>query len=210
MITDQRPRGKQASSEYTASGGKRKLRAPSISELTGLASALASATAEESLDAVQSACTECVRVFSHFYKIGAPIVQVRPERRPHKTHEGKLAAELFGDYDLGTGVMRLWLRTPMTDRWTSPNTLLSTLCHEFMHHLDVKSLNFPHTYHTIGFYERTHRLYLATVGSPYYSLAWDLVSADGSRRLASVVAAINWPETNRAKTRAFARRKALE
>ena len=37
---------------------------------------------------------------------------------------------------------------------------MSTLCHEFMHHLDVTSLGFQNSFHTIGFYERTHRLYL--------------------------------------------------
>ena len=82
----------------------------------------------------------------------------------------------------------------MIRKWTSSRTILSTLCHEFMHHLDVVQLGFPKSYHTTGFFERTHRLYLGVMGQPYYPLAWQSPARDGSR-------SIDWPETNRRKSR---------
>jgi hypothetical protein len=109
--------------------------------------------------------------------------------RPHRTREGRLARELLGDYSLDLTHIRLWTKTPMMKKWTSSRTILSTLCHEFMHHLDVVRLGFPRSYHTTGFFERTHRLYLGVTGQTYYPLAWQ-AERDGSR-------SIDWPETNR-------------
>lgn len=208
MMTDRRPGGKKKEAEYIASAKREKIRVPSSPEFIALARGVANAMAEQSYDAVNIICTDLLQALSEFYGVASPVLQILPEGRPHSTYEGRLASELFGDYDLRSGIIRLWLRTPMKQQWTSANTLVSTLCHEFMHHLDVRQLGFPNTFHTIGFFERTHRLYLAATGSPYYSLAWDLVSMDGSRRFASVVATIDWLETNRAKARAMARKVA--
>jgi hypothetical protein len=116
--------------------------------------------------------------------------------RPHRTREGRLAYELLGDYDLALTRVRLWTRTPMIKKWSSSRTILSTLCHEFMHLLDVVHLGFAKSYHTTGFFERTHRLYLGVTGQAYYPLAWQAPQRDGSR-------SVDWPETNRRKTRAL-------
>jgi hypothetical protein len=86
----------------------------------------------------------------------------------------------------------------MVRKWTSSRTLLSTLCHEFMHHLDAVQLEFPKSYHTTGFFERTHRLYLAVTGQPHYPLAWQAPERNGSR-------SIDWPETNRRRAMATVR-----
>ena len=94
----------------------------------------------------------------------------------------------------------------MKRAWTSPKSILATLCHEFMHHLDVSHLGFPSSFHTIGFFERTHRLYLATIGSPYYELAWSVrVSIDDEGRKEMSLPFIDWVKTNNRKARVLAR-----
>lgn len=42
---------------------------------------------------------------------------------------------------------------------TSFGTFLSTLCHEFCHHLDFQLFRFADSWHTRGFYERAAVLY---------------------------------------------------
>src|SRR5262249_48542247 len=76
----------------------------------------------------------------------------------------------------------------------------STLCHEFMHHLDVTALGFPNSFHTVGFYQRTHRLYLAAIGHPYYPLKWRRVGFDSQQ-------IIDWQETRRLGAKVLGRTK---
>ena len=82
------------------------------------------------------------------------------------------ATELFGDYDLLAASIRVWMRTAVQLRVTSFGTFISTLCHEFCHHLDLHLLNFPHTPHTRGFYLRTALLYHGSRGTPLRPLVW--------------------------------------
>jgi hypothetical protein len=56
-------------------------------------------------------------------------------------------------------LIRLWMRTAVRKEITFFGTFLSTLCHEFCHHLDFQRLRFPDSWHTRGFYERTATLY---------------------------------------------------
>ena len=65
----------------------------------------------------------------------------------------------------------------------------STLCHEFCHHLDFQRFEFPDSWHTRGFYERTAALYHHARGTPPKRLFW--VSVPGGRWR------IDWPRTNR-------------
>ena len=141
---------------------------------------------------------ELLGVLTHFYGISAPTLKLLGPR-PHSTLEGRLASELFGDYSSKQARIRLWTRTAMRKQWASSRTTLSTLCHEFMHHLDIYQLGFPHSFHTIGFFERTHRLYLTVIGYPYYPLEWR--SAGSSKSGVSRV--IDWAATNRARARAL-------
>ena len=48
------------------------------------------------------------------------------------------ATELFGDYNPETMLIRVWMRTAVRKEITSFGTFLSTLCHEFCHHLDYQ------------------------------------------------------------------------
>jgi hypothetical protein len=50
--------------------------------------------------------------------------------------------ELFGDHTPETMLMRVWMRTAVRKEITSFGTFLSTLCHEFCHHLDLQKFGF--------------------------------------------------------------------
>jgi hypothetical protein len=55
---------------------------------------------------------------------------------------GKGRTFVFGDYDPETSVIRVWMRTAVRKEVTSFGTFLSTLCHEFCHHLDCNASHF--------------------------------------------------------------------
>src|SRR6266436_7598336 len=73
--------------------------------------------------------------------------------RPLRVRE-QWTTELFGDYSPETMLIRLWMRTAVRKAITSFGTFLSTLCHEFCHHLDFQKFGFKDSWHTRGFYER--------------------------------------------------------
>ena len=200
MQTDKKPRRTGLLRQFEASDVLKEIQVPASEDLLPLARAVARASEAESIPDLERACLEFLNLVSGFYEVSTPALRLLGPR-PHKTYEGRLSSELFGDYDLNNQGIRLWTRTPMTKKWTSARTLLSTICHELMHHVDVTLLNFKNTYHTVGFYERSHRLYLATIGHPYYPIKW--YNGRGSQ-------VVNWPETNRSKARALARARMQE
>jgi len=65
---------------------------------------------------------------------------------------------------------------------------LSTLCHEFCHHLDFQLFRFADSWHTRGFYERAGALYHHVRGTPQKRLFWVPLSGGRWR--------IDWPRTN--------------
>jgi len=199
MQTDVKPTARGLAREFDASDAKR-IRMPGSRRLAPGVAALAAAVMAESLRQLKGACEEFVEVLSRFYKVRAPKLRLLGPR-PHRSFEGILLYELFGDYHLKEHRIRLWTRTPRRKQWTSQGVILSTLCHEFMHHLDVVSLKFPHSPHTVGFYERCHKLYLAATGHPYYPLSWYGDSYPVKPRT------INWPETRQNKLNALAKSK---
>ena len=98
-------------------------------------------------------------------------------------------SELFGDYDPSTKTIRVWMRTTVRKDITSFGTFLSTLCHEFCHHLDFQKLGFTDSWHTRGFYERAAALYHYARGTTLKKLFW--VPVSGGRWC------IDWQRTNR-------------
>jgi hypothetical protein len=82
------------------------------------------------------------------------------------------STELFGDYHPGTMLIRVWMRTAIRREVTSFGTFLSTLCHEFCHHLDFQLFRFSDSWHTRGFYERAAALYHHARGTPRKRLFW--------------------------------------
>ncbi len=95
----------------------------------------------------------------------------------------------FGDYDPKTNLIRVWMRTAVRKQVTSFGTFLSSLCHEFCHHLDYQGFKHGDPRHTLGFYGRTAALYHHARGTPLKRLFW--VKVPGGRWR------IDWPRTNR-------------
>jgi len=191
MITEPSPKRIDLRREFEASAQLRKIPTPDSALLRPWVESLALARDDGDRSAVHAACQQVLDLLAAFYQVPSPALRVLGTR-PHRTHEGILAYELFGDYELKSARIRLWTKTAMQKQWTSSGVMLSTLCHEFAHHLDVVRLGYSRSYHTMGFFERTHTLYQAAQGQPYYPLAWHPPAADGSRR-------INWPAMRRRK-----------
>jgi len=205
MNTDPEPDGTDLRREYDASNALDEVPLPPPAKLQALFQALAGAVKEEDAAKLERACTELLAELSGGSGIRPPTLELLGAR-PHSTAEGHLAAELFGDYHIKRERMRLWTRTAMKGKWTSSKTLLSTLGHEFMHHLDIVRLGFPHSFHTIGFFARTHRLYLTAIGHPYYPLAWRRLDR---YPLGAGSWVIDWPATNRQKLKRLGRARPL-
>jgi hypothetical protein len=189
MVTDRRPTRGKPRQEYDDSSRLSEIEVPLSHELMPLFGQLESTRDAERREPLNRVCQQLLDGFAAFYGVAPPSVDLLGVR-PHRTREGRLSRELLGDYNLDSTQIRLWTKTAMMKKWTSSRTLLSTLCHEFMHHLDVVQLGLPKSYHTTGFYERTHRLYLGVTGQPYYSLVWQKAERNGSQ-------SIDWPATNR-------------
>jgi len=191
MITERSPRRVGLRREYDASSRLRTMPTPDPSRVAPWVEALAKAREDDDRPGVNTACKQLLDVLSDFYEVAPPHLRVLGPR-PHRTREGVLAYELFGDYEPKSAKIRLWTRTAIHKQWTTGGVLLSTLCHEFMHHLDIARLGFSRSYHTVGFFERTHTLYQAAMGQPHSPLVWHPADANGAR-------SINWPETRRRK-----------
>jgi hypothetical protein len=86
-------------------------------------------------------------------------------------------------------LIRVWMRTAIRKEVTSFGTFLSTLCHEFCHHLDFQKFGFQDSWHTRGFYERAAVLYHHARATPQKKLFW-VAMAGGRWR-------IDWQRTNR-------------
>jgi hypothetical protein len=85
-------------------------------------------------------------------------------------------------------LIRVWMRTAVRKDVTSFGTFLSTLTHEFCHHLDFEKFGFHDSWHTRGFYDRAS-LYHSARGTPPKKLFWVAMPSGRWR--------IDWPHTNR-------------
>jgi len=86
-------------------------------------------------------------------------------------------------------LIRVWMKTAVRKEITSFGTFLSTLCHEFCHHLDFQQFKFRDSWHTRGFYERAAILYHHARGTPIKRLVWMPTTGQRWR--------IDWGRTNR-------------
>ena len=138
---------------------------------------------------IRKTCADFLATASDFYRVPTCGIRVLAAR-PLRVRES-WATELFGDYDPETMLIRVWMRTAVRKEITSFGTFLSTLCHEFCHHLDFKHFGFSNSWHTRGFYERAAALYHHARGTPQKRLFW--VPIPGGRWR------IHWPKTNRGR-----------
>src|SRR5262245_26272165 len=116
-------------------------------------------------------CGDFLTVAADFYGVARPEVRALAAR-PLRVREGGWATELFGDYSPDKKLIRIWTRTAVRKQVTSFGTFLSTLCHEFSHHLDCELFGFRGSPHTRGFYARTAVLYHNARGTPLKPLVW--------------------------------------
>jgi hypothetical protein len=186
MLTDVPPRNANHDG-FLESDRIRTLDLPQDERLLPLAKSIELAMTDGITALVRRACADFLASASEFYNVhpcGIRVLASRPLRvREHGT------TELFGDYAPDSMLIRVWMRTAVRKEITSFGTFLSTLCHEFCHHLDFQRFGFPDSWHTRGFYERTAALYHHARGTPPKRLFW--VAVPGGRWR------IDWPRTNR-------------
>src|SRR5579864_2877407 len=185
MLTDSPPR-KTNLPAFTESDRITTLDLPQDRILVTIAKSIESAMKADAGPEVRRACTEFLHVGCRFYKV--PDCGIRAlAARPLRVREN-WTTELFGDYSPETMLIRLWMRTAVRKAITSFGTFLSTLCHEFCHHLDFQKFGFKDSWHTRGFYERVAVLYHHARGTPPKRLFWTPLR--GGRWQ------LNWPRTN--------------
>jgi hypothetical protein len=186
MLTDAPPR-KRNEAEFLKSDRTKTLDLPQSGSLPDIAQRLAFAMKASAAPDVRKSCAEFLATVSELYKVphcGIRVLAARPLRVRESW-----ATELFGDYHPETMLIRVWMRTAVRKDVTSFGTFLSTLCHEFCHHLDFQLFRFPDSWHTRGFYERSAALYHHARCTPPKKLFWAPMSGGRWR--------IDWPKTNR-------------
>jgi hypothetical protein len=188
MVTEAPPRQKGLKA-FLASDALKNLLVPADGRLPAIAATVQSAMTDGAASDVQRSCEQFLGAASEFY--GVPRCEVRVlAARPLRVREYS-TIELFGDYHPDTLLIRVWLRTAIRKDVTSFGTFLSTLCHEFCHHLDFQRLRYGNSWHTRGFYERTAALYHHARGTPPKQLVWAPMPRRRFR--------IDWPKTNRGR-----------
>jgi hypothetical protein len=191
MNTDSIPKPVKDRDEYTRSDALLNIELPAPETVRMCAGRLKEALAEEAKAEVQAMSNAIMQELADWYKVQAPPVKVL-NVRPRKVTENWVS-ELFGDYDPETEKIRLWMRTAVQKKPTSYGVFLSTLCHEFCHHLDIVSLDLPNSFHTRGFYARTGLLYHHLQDTPVRPIVWT-PQRDGTFR-------IDWGKTMSGKRR---------
>ena len=186
MLTDPPPRNINRK-DFQKSDRIMTLDLPQQGCLLPLAKSIEVAMADGTNAAVRRACIDFLAEAAQFY--GTPTCDFRVlAARPLRIRE-RGTTELFGDYAPESMLIRVWLRTAVRKEITSFGTFLSTLCHEFCHHLDFQKFGFENSWHTRGFYERTAALYHHVRGTPPKRLVWIPVAGRRWR--------IDWSRTNR-------------
>ncbi len=168
MLTDAVPRKDRA--EYLKSDRIKNLDLPSDRRLQEITTRIETAMKVGGMPEVRRQCDEFLAVASQFYKVPCCGIRVLASR-PLRVREN-WTTELFGDYTPHTMIIRVWMRTAVRKEITSFGTFLSTLTHEFCHHLDFQLFPFPDSWHTRGFYERAAALYHHARGTARKRLFW--------------------------------------
>jgi len=171
MVTDRPPANGKSLSQYRQSEELTRIELPLNGTLPQLAQVIGAIMKEGTRDQVRQACADFVTAAASFYGVQAPDVRALAAR-PLRVREGGWQVELFGDYSLRDASIRIWTRTAVRKQVTSFGTFLSTLCHEFCHHLDCQKFGFTRSPHTRGFYERAAVLYHHSRGTPVKKLFW--------------------------------------
>jgi len=186
MLTDPPP-GTATRAKFLESDRLTTLDLPENGNLVEIARSIESAMVEGNAARVRKSCSDLLTGMASFYAVPQCGIRVLAAR-PLRVRE-RWTSELFGDYSPDTMLIRVWMRTAVRKEVTSFGTFLSTLCHEFCHHLDFEKFRFPDSWHTRGFYERAGALYHSASGAPPKRLFWTPTSGERWR--------IDWPRTSR-------------
>lgn len=194
MNTEKPPKKFDEKEEYARSDALKTIWLPPPEPFRTDAVRLKEALARDDKKEVQNLCKLLIDELSSAYGVARPTVKILSVR---PREEGKdWVYETFGDYDPETLRIRLWMRTAVQKKPTSYGVLLSTLCHEFCHHLDMVQLDFPNTFHTRGFYDRVGLLYHHIQNTPIRRIVWQ-EHRDGSH-------SIDWGRTMKGAPSALA------
>jgi len=169
MLTDSPPR-KAKLGRFSDSDRITTLALPIDDESLTAVQSIAAGMKTGNAQQVRVACEQFLQSLSRFYQVSPCGIRVLASR-PLRVHEN-WSSELFGDYDPSTMAIRVWMRTAVKKEVTSFGTFLSTLVHEYCHHLDFQLFHFPDSWHTRGFYERAGVLYHHARGTPQKRLEW--------------------------------------
>ena len=189
MLTDSPP-GKGKLALFNESDRITTLLLPPPAALLGPTQLIAAGMQTGKAQEVRVGCEQFLQSLSRFYQVSPCGVRVLASR-PLRIREN-WSNELFGDYNPSTLAIRVWMRTAVKKDITSFGTFLSTLCHEYCHHLDFEHFKFPDSWHTRGFYQRAGALYHYARGTPPKRLYWASTSGGLWR--------IDWPRTNRSRS----------
>ena len=165
MITDPLPRQARKREAHLLSDRITSLPLPPGDSVQAATLALAQAMAGGQSRPVRVVCADLLQLLSRFYEIATPDVRVLGVR-PHVVTQGVCTYQLFGDYTPSTQRIRVWLRTAIREKVSSPKAFLNTLLHEFCHHLDATRLGCPDSPHTRGFFQRIDHLYHLALATP--------------------------------------------
>ena len=165
MITDPVPRAAAKRREYDRSDAIVTMPLSKDGRVVALVRALAEAMGEGTPAPVQRAGTRLLAELAAFYGVPVPPLRVLGVR-PHRVTAGVCTYQLFGDYTPKTQRIRVWMRTAIQEKVSSPKALLNTLLHEFCHHLDCTRLGCPESFHTRGFFTRIDHLYHHALETP--------------------------------------------
>ena len=161
MITDN-PSHNRERAGFIESDGIKTFDLPQDERLLTITNSIESAMKSGRAKDVRPACAEFLNAASTFYKVPACGIRVLAAR-PLRVRES-WTSEVFGDCTPDTMLIRVWMKTAVRKEVTSFGTFLSTLCHEFCHHLDFQRFGFADSWHTRGFYERAAALYPSREG----------------------------------------------
>src|SRR5690242_17559361 len=98
MIAEPSPKQISLRREYDASALLRKMPTPESALLTPWVETLAKARESSDRSGVSAACKQLLGLLANYYSVPPPDLKVLGPR-PHRTREGILAYELFGDYE---------------------------------------------------------------------------------------------------------------
>lgn len=171
MVTDRPPRKATYREEFERSDQLKELPVPTDERLRIIAKRMQAAMETEARGVIKNTCSAFLTAAASFYRVREPGITVLAAR-PVRSREGGWSSELFGDYAPATLLIRIWMRTAVLKQVTSFGTFLSTLCHEFCHHLDCQRFGFSRSPHTRGFYARAAILYHHARGTPVRPLVW--------------------------------------